>query len=278
MKWRLILSYRPKIHIIPVFISILIILSGCGKDARSGNTGEAIELNAYISEDSDDLDYVWNIVNQPDASLLNPSTFSYSEDRSTVTFIPDKPGKYELEVIIFQYGDELSVQTFVINVEEGEAIPPPVETVVKEEEWVEDDRDNKWLEEEEIVIEETVQEIPETAEVAEVIKETEKAPPPPPPPKPIIRPGSTIPKISERFTIQVASKKALSDAETVAASLIDDGYDAYIQKAYFKETDEVWFRIRIGSYDNRETATQVAKSISEKRGLSTWVDFVRYEE
>ncbi len=276
MKRRLILSYRPKIHIIPAFISILIILSGCGKDARSGKTGEAIELNAYISEDSDDLDYVWNIVNQPDASLLNPSAFSYSEDRSTITFIPDKSGKYELEVNIFQYGDELSVQAFIINVEEGDATPPPVETVVKEEEWVEDDRDNKWLKEEEIVIEETVQEIPETIEVAKIIEETEKAPPPPP--KPVIRPGSTIPKISERFTIQVASKKALSDAETVAASLIDEGYDAYIQKAYFKETDEVWFRIRIGSYDNRETATQVAKSISEKRGLSTWVDFVRYEE
>jgi cell division septation protein DedD len=225
------------------------------------------------------LDYVWNIVNQPDASLLNPSAFSYSEDRSTITFIPDKSGKYELEVNIFQYGDELSVQAFIINVTEGDAAPPPVETVVKEEEWVEDDRDNKWLEEEEIVIEETVQEIPETIEVAEIIEETEKAPPPPPtPPKPVIRPGSTIPKISERFTIQVASKKALSDAETVAASLIDEGYDAYIQKAYFKETDEVWFRIRIGSYDNRETATQVAKSISVKRGLSTWVDFVRYEE
>ncbi|MCH7762503.1 MAG: SPOR domain-containing protein [Candidatus Marinimicrobia bacterium] len=245
-------------------------------------------MNAHIPEDSDDLDYIWSIVNQPDASLLNLSAFDYSENRSTVTFIPDKSGKYELEVNVFQYGDELSVQTFIIDIEEGDTAPPPVEPVSKEEEWVEDDRDNKWFEEEEIIIEETVQEISEVTEVAEaidVIEEAvdvviiEKAPPPPPPsPKPVIRPGSTIPKISERFTIQVASKKVLSDAEIVAAGLIDNGYDAYIQKAYFKETDEVWFRIRIGSYDSRETATQVAKSISKKRGLSTWVDFVRYEE
>ncbi len=248
----------------------------------------AIELNANIQEDSDDLDYSWNIVNQPDASLLNPSAFSYSENRSIITFIPDKSGIYELEVNVFHYGDELSNQTFIIDVEEGDVIPPLVETEAKEEEWVEDDRDNKWFEEEEIDEEETVQEIPKVSEKLEDIEEIEqemdeivvkKAPPPPPPsPKLVIRPGSTIPKILERFTIQVASKRVLSDAEIVAAELIDDGYDAYIQKAYFKETDEVWFRIRIGSYDSREAATQVAKSISKKRGLSTWVDFVRYEE
>jgi len=50
------------------------------------------------------------------------------------------------------------------------------------------------------------------------------------------------------------------------------------KKAYFKETDEIWYRIRVGSYDSREAATLVAKTITKKRGISTWVDHVRLEE
>ena len=67
------------------------------------------------------------------------------------------------------------------------------------------------------------------------------------------------------------------DAKKVAATLIESGYDAYIQKAFFKESNETWFRIRVGSYDNRETATAVAQSLSKSRRETAWVDFVRYE-
>ena len=89
--------------------------------------------------------------------------------------------------------------------------------------------------------------------------------------------GSSIPYDKDRFTIQVGSKKFLSDAKKFAAQLIDSGYDAYIQKASFKETSEVWYRIRVGSYDKRETATAVAKVLSKTRKEKAWVDFVRYE-
>ena len=59
--------------------------------------------------------------------------------------------------------------------------------------------------------------------------------------------------------------------------LIDSGYDAYIQKALFVETNETWYRIRVGSYDKKETATAVAKSLSKSRPEKAWVDYVRYE-
>ncbi|HCI15237.1 MAG TPA: hypothetical protein DE027_00225, partial [Candidatus Marinimicrobia bacterium] len=95
-------------------------------------------------------------------------------------------------------------------------------------------------------------------------------------PKPNTR-GMSIPFDKERFTIQVASKKVLEDAKNVAATLIDAGYDAYIQKAVFKETNEIWYRVRVGSYDNRDTAVAVAESLSKTRSEKAWVDFVRYE-
>ena len=69
----------------------------------------------------------------------------------------------------------------------------------------------------------------------------------------------------------------MSDAKKVAVNLIEAGYDAYIQKALFKETNEIWYRIRIGSYQNKETAIAVAESLSRNRPEKAWVDYVRLE-
>ena len=91
-------------------------------------------------------------------------------------------------------------------------------------------------------------------------------------------PRYIIPFDKSRYTIQVVSKKNLRDAEKTAANLIESGYDAYIQKAYFRDTDEVWFRVRVGSYDNRETALAVGKVIASAMTTDIWVDFVRFED
>ena len=81
----------------------------------------------------------------------------------------------------------------------------------------------------------------------------------------------------DRFTIQVISKKRLVDAQKFADKLIKSGYDAYIQKAYFKETEEVWYRVRIGSYDNYNSAQGIANLVSKDIKLAVWVDFVRVD-
>ena len=90
--------------------------------------------------------------------------------------------------------------------------------------------------------------------------------------------SASIPAKTDRYTIQVVSKKMLKDAEQYAEKLISQGYDAYIQKVIFKETDEIFYRVRIGSYDNMDSAYKTAKSVSKQLGLATWVDFVRKEQ
>ena len=90
--------------------------------------------------------------------------------------------------------------------------------------------------------------------------------------------GADIPAKKDRFTIQVISKKRLGDAQQYANKLIKSGYDAYIQKAYFKETEEVWYRVRIGSYDNYNSAQAIANVVSKDIKLSVWVDFVRIDK
>ena len=90
--------------------------------------------------------------------------------------------------------------------------------------------------------------------------------------------NASIPAKTDRFTIQVVSKKMLKDAEIYAARLINKGYDAYIQRVIFDDSDEIFYRVRIGSYDNINSAYATAKTVSKDLGMAAWVDFVREEQ
>jgi cell division protein FtsN len=68
----------------------------------------------------------------------------------------------------------------------------------------------------------------------------------------------------------------LSDAQLFSQNMISKGYDAYIQKVFF-DTNKIWYRVRVGSYDNYNSAKDAADVLSEELGMATWVDFVRKE-
>ena len=82
---------------------------------------------------------------------------------------------------------------------------------------------------------------------------------------------------TDRYTIQITSKKMLKDAQLFSQRLIKQGYDSYIQKAVFN-SDEVWYRVRVGSYDNYNSAKIAADNLSDDLRMNTWVDFVRKEQ
>ena len=90
------------------------------------------------------------------------------------------------------------------------------------------------------------------------------------------RKGASIAAKTDRFTIQITSKRMLNDAQLFSQKMISKGYDAYIQKAVF-DTDEIWYRVRVGSYDNYNSAKASADALSGELGMATWVDFVRKE-
>jgi cell division septation protein DedD len=286
--------------IITIFtIFTLLVITGCGKSNPTATVGDYITVNAEIPEESQDLDFIWELTNIPNGSELDNSQLTSGEFNASVMFIPDVSGPYSIEVSVFQYNDEISTQSFsydVIDRESSREVEQAIEDEYPKEaheavaELMVNDDEPKWYESESVaqVVEEASQEMPEPiVDVVEPKPIVEKNPdpiPPPPPskkkkmakPKPNTR-GMSIPFDKERFTIQVASKKVLEDAKNVAATLIDAGYDAYIQKAVFKETNEIWYRVRVGSYDNRDTAVAVAESLSKTRSEKAWVDFVRYE-
>ena len=280
------------------FILIAALAISCSKENNTVALGETINVLAKVPEENQDLEFIWELTSVPENSLIDNSNIQIGDANSSVDFTPDTPGTYSLEVSIFQYNDEISTESFSYNVVplESNENEETVENIVLDEEdssavsdLLVDNSEPKWYDAESI--DDVLDEVKKTPlkedievkliKVEPIVKDTSPKPNKKTSKKIIKKPkkvrGSSIPFDKDRFTIQVGSKKFLSDAKKFAAQLIDSGYDAYIQKASFKETNEVWYRIRVGSYDKRETAIAVAKVLSKTRQEKAWVDFVRYE-
>jgi len=286
-----------------ILITGSLLLMNCGGKRGEGIIGEIIHINGELPEETESIDLFWTISSQPDASKLSMKTLEFSKNKSEMSFTPDAAGKYVFEMEIFQFGDELETQKFTYDVDSIE----PLVTSEAEDEALAEEEDEDWLEEEyEEELEEELEEdedydYAEEAEddeeemeenedeEIEGIEGTEIAaaeinPPTVAPKSTAAKPAKkkspryVIPYDKSRYTIQVVSKKNLKDAEKTAVNLIESGYDAYIQKAYFRDTDEVWFRVRVGSYDNRETALAVGKVIASAMATDIWVDFVRFDD
>jgi len=278
-----------------LFLTILVSFFACSGGGIEGYVGESISITADNPEEGKDVDYNWTLANQPDGSLMNSTDLFASDDGQKMSFIPDYPGDYSVEVLVSQYGDEIANQTFAFSImdpnkqeeEEKESedevneewlnedLEKESDVVIEDEdeeidendydEEVEDDVDNDDQEDE--VEEENDNDVP----LAKIITSTgvqAKAIQP--------KKGASIAAKTDQFTIQITSKRMLSDAQLFSQKMISKGYDAYIQKTFF-DTDKVWYRVRVGSYDNYNSAKAAADVLSEELGMATWVDFVRKE-
>jgi cell division protein FtsN len=56
--------------------------------------------------------------------------------------------------------------------------------------------------------------------------------------------------------------------------LIEEGMDAYIQRHYRNEDDQVWYRVRIGNFKSKEKASIVQKQIESITHAETWLDIL----
>ena len=296
---------RKIIHILP-----LLLFFACGGSGIEGYVNEPITITASNPEEGQDVDYFWSLADQPDGSLINSSDLIASDDGQEMVFTPDYPGDYSIEVIISQYGDEISNQTFSFSILDGsEKEITSTNNEEDSEDWlneeIEDDpeqddeeidqndetlasdeateseknavSDSKNMSDEDaeglaamgkMAIARSknikpVAKFDESNKVVAKIKKTKKE--------------ASIAARTDRFTIQITSKKLLKDAQLFSQNLIGQGYDSYIQKVVFN-AEEIWYRVRVGSYDNYNSAKTAADALSTELGMPTWVDFVRKEQ
>ena len=80
------------------------------------------------------------------------------------------------------------------------------------------------------------------------------------------------------YTIQVAAWPSLEQARIDQLKLIEEGIDAYIQRNYRKERDEVWYRVRIGSFPDKIKAQEMQKQLESITGVKSWIDMIPKEK
>jgi len=291
-------------------IFFLLLFFSCGGSGIEGYVDEPITITANNPEEGQDVDYFWSLAEQPDGSLINSGDLLASDDGQEMIFTPDYPGDYLIEVIISQYGDEISNQTFsftILDISEKEVSNNDADLEEDNEDWLNEEIEDSLEQSTEEIIEDQVDEPinksnqleKESSSNSQVMSDKDKEglaamiamakEKESDPLKKYDESNKVVAKIKEpkreasiaertdRFTIQITSKKMLKDAQLFSQDLIGQGYDSYIQKVVFK-SEEIWYRVRVGSYDNYNSAKTAADALSSELGMPTWVDFVRREQ
>ena len=81
--------------------------------------------------------------------------------------------------------------------------------------------------------------------------------------------------INNTYTIQVASWTSLDKAKKDMNELIALGFDTYIED-YFDNKNKIQrWRVRIGSFQNKELAVEVKKKLEKFRGESPWIAYIK---
>ena len=282
-------------------ILLLALIFGCGGSGIEGYVNEPITITANNPEEGQDVDYFWSLAEQPDGSLINSGDLLASDYGQEMVFTPDYPGDYLIEVVISQYGDEISDQTFSFTILDARERQDTSNNSEEEnEDWLNEEIEDSLQKEMAEIQESAITVSPEQTGMVDLIEEkpmsdkdkigqtemgkmaVEKEA------KPILNPRdnfqlkqqkrqASIAERTDRFTIQITSKKMLKDAQLFSQDLIGQGYDSYIQKVVFN-SEEIWYRVRVGSYDNYNSAKTAADALSSELGMPTWVDFVRKEQ
>ena len=281
----MIIQTLNKLFLVTLASFFLLIVQACGEKGEEGIVGSFHTINAIHPEENGSFDFQWSIIAQPDASNLSKKNLIFNTDNSVMTFIPDVEGNYIFQVSISQYNDELSVQSFPFNIS-ANLIAEDQENGDQVIEVASSSNDiDAWLQE----------------KIEQEDKSVIESPPPPSPPVKKIRPkpvlkkskpkkqpikntstkksksGPTASFNKKRFTVQIGSKQSFNEAKVIASKFIEIGYDAYIEKSFIKMKNQFWYRVRVGSYDNYDTAVSLATTISTTKSVPTWVDNVRNE-
>ena len=281
----MIIQTLNKLFLVTLASFFLLIAQACGEKGEEGIVGSFHTINAIHPEENGSFNFQWSIIAQPDASNLSKKNLIFNTDNSVMTFIPDVEGNYIFQVSISQYNDELSVQSFPFNIS-ANLIAEDQENGDQVIEVASSSNDiDAWLQE----------------KIEQEDKSVIESPPPPSPPVKKIRPkpvlkkskpkkqpikntstkksksGPTASFNKKRFTVQIGSKQSFNEAKAIASEFIEIGYDAYIEKSFIKMKNQFWYRVRVGSYYNYDTAVSLATTISTTKNVPTWVDNVRNE-
>ena len=270
-----------------VSLSIILIFFSCSGNGLEGFVNEPITITALDIDEGQDYDYFWSVENQPDGSLINSSDLITSNGGKEMVFNPDYPGDYLIELVVKKYGDEIDVQKFLFTIidqvenQKNENLDDAQKEEDSDDDWLDDKYEDDEYEDDEYEDDEYEDDEYEETENLSITTVKTKINNKDPISSKVSSTATsklkTLAEKTDRFTIQITSKKKLKDAQTFSKTLLKRGYDVYMQKIIL-DNSETWYRVRLGSYDDYNAAKKDARIISKELGFTVWVDFVRKEQ
>ena len=254
---------------IPFLSVLLLTLTACESySSHQGTVGNYYTIQIEKPLGVENPSYGWDILSFPDESLLTYSDLYIRQEGREMAFKPDVPGDYEFEFIVFDdTGEAVITNEYLFKISSSAMAEILVGSRLAETEEVEETVTAKELSTPEPPAKKITSPPPTSAAKNEA--------------KPVKK---TVPKVEAlaavdgRFTIQIYSESTLREAEKKMDGLRKLGFDAYIQKAHFEKTDELWYRVRVGAFNSRIEAKKAASEIKAKTGLVSWVDKVRVDQ
>ena len=77
-----------------------------------------------------------------------------------------------------------------------------------------------------------------------------------------------------KYALQISAWPSLEDARKHQLKLIENGFDAYTQRYYWKIKDELWYRVRVGNFSNKNEALKIKKELESLMEIKVWMDIV----
>ena len=81
-------------------------------------------------------------------------------------------------------------------------------------------------------------------------------------------------KSNTEHILQISAWPTLEEARKHQLELISIGFDAYTERYFLKEKDELWYRVRVGKFSNKNEAIAIKKQIESLTGNNVWLNIV----
>jgi len=246
---------------------ILLILTGCQQESKTGVIGQQFVLKADVPNEVGTFDYIWKITDLPENSELLLSDIQFSEDESQAIFIPDVAGHFAIQVTVWKYNDKLGALAYSYDITN-----PNAEDLAQQQskdEWL-----NETVDATPVVVDDIVSKVEPEPAITQTEDETISEPTSTPEKVVTTKTPETIIEkptaVEANYTIQIAAEKNLDIANQIVNDLIAAGYNAYHQK-HTTASNQILYRIRIGKFATRKEALQIADKVNNDQGLPTWV-------
>ena len=255
-----------------IILLSFLILSTCGARTedptqRSGTAGQPVYLSVQPNHLQVNQMVEWHFTQVPEGIILTQYDFDPSPRSQQVVFTPPDTGVYKITYTIKEMsGNPVLRKPFTLNVDRVEVSRLAADTVQNEKSPDDAAAATSLARDDQVAQQQ--QDFTPDASSNNAPDQTGST----------SNQAGTLQKIPDRYTVQVAAWKSFSEAESMASRLKQQGYKAYIQRVQFPDTGEIWYRVRIGSYESAAAARTLKNQIenlSLLRNQNVWVDFQR---